>query len=154
MCFSRPRNEKGLKNSQWIGREFSLDEPELQPCRLDQRPFEWHKLNQYICCVIASESCFLAKPWLLIHVSSRAPAQGWKLLLGWVKLNPHSHGWTCNNMDLWAIFIYFSFICCKAIIMGKCASGLDLSHRWNYNQPFSSGCLLSIPFCYLCNIAP
>lgn len=28
--------------------------------------------------------------------------------------------------------------------MGKCASGLDLSHLWNYDQPFSRGCRLIV----------
>lgn len=107
--------------------------------------------------MVPLERYFLAKLFLLIHVPSIAPAQGWKssaLIARLSETQSQAHVWTCDNMDLWAIFIYFSFICCETVIMEKCDSGLDLSHPWNYDQPFSSGCRLIVSCALLVQHCP
>lgn len=38
--------------------------------------------------------------------------------------------------------------------MGECASGLDLSHPWNYDQPYSSRYRLIVSFVLCCATLP
>lgn len=114
MCFSRPRKEKGLQNP-------AMDKQGNQPWWVQvtalqvgsEGEFECHKLNQYIFYVILLERYFLAKLFLLIHVSSITPAQGWKssaLIARLSETQSPAHVWTCNNMDPWEIFISFFYM--------------------------------------------
>ena len=89
--------------------EIRLDEPQLQPCRLDLRAFG--------CCLCAANwSCVVCVIWYqrraaILQAASfdSSPCQHtcWRLWilssrLGWVKLNPEL---LCESMDLWAIFV-------------------------------------------------
>lgn len=62
---------KVYRTQQWRSREISLDELKLQPCRSDQREtcMPQIKLVDFL------ERYFLAKLFLLSHVSSIAPAR-------------------------------------------------------------------------------
>lgn len=79
--------ERFTETPQWISRKNSLDEPELQPRRLNQRE-NLNATNQTsFFHVIRLEKFFLAKLFLLIRVSGIAPENHQPSLLGWVKLN-------------------------------------------------------------------
>lgn len=115
MCLRRPRNERGVQNR-------AMDKQGNQPwwaCVTalqvgSEGEFECPKLNQifFFFNVIPLERYFLAKLFLLIHVSSIAPAQGWKssaLIARLSETQSPAHVWTRNNVDPWTIFIYFFF---------------------------------------------
>lgn len=95
MCFSRPRNEKGLQNPAMEKQENQPWWAQITVLRVgSEGDFECHKLNQYI-----SYRYFLAKLFLLIHVSSIAPAQGLKIISPLCSAEWNSIPSPCLNLE-------------------------------------------------------
>lgn len=156
MCFSRPRNEKGKELTKGRPCEIRLDEPRLQPCRLDMQALP--QIGPVCLCysipvVLSSKRC------LLIHLCTSTPTESWEisalpaqLTEAQSRLEPMA---TLRESE--GLQTLFVLVCSEIVIMGKYLTDATveltthtLSNRGQSQRDSSECSITSILFAQHC----
>lgn len=148
-----------VKNSQRRPCEIRLDEPQLQPCRLDQRAFECYlRVTNWSCVFVlfdTSGELLSGKVCLLIHLSASTPAEDCESSALFARLSDAQSWAHVYSVRAHRSMNNICFFLLRNCYHGKvqwCNSWLDLPHPWKRASLTAVNALL-LPF-YLYDIAP